>query len=144
MLDDGDSPRSSVKAERRSILEIFPVTILLGLQYGALVVIPAVLHQTAPESTMLSICGLGVLVAFVVEGIRAPIPNRTRLEAPSGWARASMGYRELPASWRGACAVMIVGWIATWAAAFAGHGTYAGSDRDRHHFKVRCFAHAAR
>lgn len=125
MLRGGDTHLASETPERRSIIEIFPVTILLALQYGALVAIPAVLHDTAPESTILEICGLGVLVGFVVEGIRAPVGNRPRLETSSDRSRGSVGYRELPATWRGALAVMIVGWMAAWAAAFAGHGTFA-------------------
>jgi len=62
--------------ERRHALEVFPVTILLALQYGALVAIPAVLHQTQPESTILGICRLGVFVAFAVEGLLFPIGSR--------------------------------------------------------------------
>src|SRR5664280_1502592 len=105
--------------QRRHALEVFPVTILLALQYGALVAIPAVLHQTQPESTILGICGLGVFVAFAVEGLLFPIGHRF------GRKVLVEPKRQVPATWRGARAVMVVGWIAAFAGAFAGQGTYS-------------------
>ncbi len=123
--DRGASIAAAPVETRRLILEIFPVTILLALQYGTLVALPAVLHGTAPESTILAICGLGVFTAFVVEGIRAPIGPRAPRRLPPSWSGSSIGYRTVPATWSGARAVMVIGWAAVWAAAFVGHGTYA-------------------
>jgi len=60
----------------RLTTEIFPVTILFGLQYGALVVFPAVTHDTHPFGLILMICAVGVGTAFVVEAIRAPLARR--------------------------------------------------------------------
>jgi hypothetical protein len=63
-----------VRLNRREVLwlERFPVTILLGAQYGLLVVLPTLEHHTAPEHLILTICGFGVAVAFVIEAALVP------------------------------------------------------------------------
>ena len=113
--DFGGTPmKEHVKFQRRMAIEIFPVTILLALQYGALVAIPTVLYRTAPEALILEICGLGVGVAFVIEALLGPIPGRLSTATPSGFV-----------TWNAAKWIMIVGWIASWIGVLLGQGTYA-------------------
>jgi hypothetical protein len=58
---------------RRLLSEKFPVTILFGLQYGALVVFPAIIHDTPPLGLIISICLVGTGTAFFFEAIRSPL-----------------------------------------------------------------------
>jgi hypothetical protein len=60
----------------RRITEKFPVTILFGLQYGALVAFPALTHDTEPLALIITICAVGVGAAFLVEALRAPLGRR--------------------------------------------------------------------
>jgi O-antigen/teichoic acid export membrane protein len=65
------------------IIERFPVSILLAVQYGAMLVFPAIVHHTQPEHLMLTVCGVGIGIAFVIEIMMARIPpgNRERPRA---------------------------------------------------------------
>jgi hypothetical protein len=60
----------------RRMTEKFPVTILFGLQYGALVVFPAITHDTQPLGLIITICAVGVGAALLVEAVRAPLGRR--------------------------------------------------------------------
>src|SRR5258708_13470497 len=60
----------------RRITEKFPITILFGLQYGALVAFPALTHDTEPLALIITICAVGVGAAFLVEALRAPLGRR--------------------------------------------------------------------
>jgi hypothetical protein len=65
---------STIPIRRHRLLtEKFPVTILFGLQYGALVVVPAIIHDTQPLGLIITICLAGVSTAFVVEAVRSPL-----------------------------------------------------------------------
>jgi hypothetical protein len=99
------------KRPLRSGLELFPVTILLALQYGSLVIVPALLHRTAPEATILSICACGIGVAFVVEATRWPLGVRIG--------------RQIPITWTATLWIMAVGWAASLTGAVLGSGSYA-------------------
>lgn len=61
---------------RLMVTEKFPVTILFGLQYGALVLFPAVVHDTQPLSLIITLCAVGIGTAFFVEAARAPLGPR--------------------------------------------------------------------
>jgi FtsH-binding integral membrane protein len=93
-------------------LERFPATIILGLQYGLLVVRPAVAHHTEPERLILGICAVGVGVAFALEALAAPIGPTTRRRPRSVTPRA-------------ATAVYVVGAVTTVISALLGDGSYA-------------------
>jgi hypothetical protein len=84
---------------RRTLLtEKFPVTILLGLQYGTLVVFPAITHHTYPLSLIITICAAGVGMAFFVEAVRFPLGRRNA--------------RPIPLSPTAAMCIVSVGWLA--------------------------------
>jgi hypothetical protein len=95
----------------RLITETFPVTILFALQYGALVVFPAVTHDTPPLSLIITICAVGTGTAFVVEAIRAPLGRRN--------------VRPIPISPRAAMWIVGIGWVASIGGAITGGVAYA-------------------
>lgn len=88
----------------------FLVTGILVIEYGLQVVMPAVIHDTKPLSTIVEICAVGVAAAFVVEFLLFPV------------GRSSA--RFIRVSPRSAMAVLIVGWVATLAASFLGGVAY--------------------
>lgn len=61
--------------DRGWLLRRFPVTTVLGLQYAAFAIFPALLHHDA-TSLLLSIVGFGLLAAFAVEALLAPLRRR--------------------------------------------------------------------
>ena len=63
---------------RRLLLtEKFPVTILFALQYGAFVLFPSYIHNTAPLGLIVTICAVGIGTAFFVEALRFPLGRRS-------------------------------------------------------------------
>jgi hypothetical protein len=85
--------------KHRLVTEMFPVTILFGLQYGALVIFPAVMHDTQPLSLILTLCAVGIGTAFLVEAIRCPLGSRNA--------------KPIAVSAKAAMAIVVVGWLAT-------------------------------
>jgi hypothetical protein len=83
---------------RRLITQKFPVTILLGLQYGALVIFPAIIHDTPPLSLIITICLVGIGTAFFVEAVRSPLGPRN--------------VRPISISPNAAMCILAVGWLA--------------------------------
>ena len=61
---------------RRLVTQNFPVTILFGAQYGALVLFPAIIHQTEHLRLIVMICVIGIGTAFSVEAVRSPLAPR--------------------------------------------------------------------
>jgi hypothetical protein len=109
-------PPMTVMAGRRHprclpLTDKFPVTFLFALQYGALVLLPAVVHDTAPMGLIVTICAAGTGTAFTVEALRAPLG-----------ARAA---RPLPLSPRAALPITAIGAVATAGASYAGGIAYA-------------------
>jgi len=84
----------------------FLVTGILAIEYGLQVVMPAVLHDTQPLSTIVGICAVGVASAFVVEFLLSP----TRKASKPG----------IRVTQRAAMAVLLVGWVATVAGSLLG------------------------
>jgi hypothetical protein len=93
------------------VTEMFPVTILFGLQYGALVALPAVTHDTAPLGLIVTICAVGVGAAFIVEALRAPL----------GWRNA----KPIAVSPKAAMWIVCIGWLASIGGAITGGVAYA-------------------
>jgi hypothetical protein len=90
---------STIPIRRHRLLtEKFPVTILFGLQYGALVVVPAIIHDTQPLGLIITICLAGVSTAFVVEAVRSPL-------GPSN-------SKPIPVSPNAAMWILRIGWLA--------------------------------
>ncbi len=83
---------------RKLVTENFPVTILLGAQYGALVVLPAIIYDTSPLSLLITICAVGVGTALVVEALRAPLGPRSA--------------KSIPVTPKAAMWVVSIGWLA--------------------------------
>lgn len=101
---------ASLSRRRPLVTEKFPVTILFGLQYGALVVLPAVAHDTQPLGLIVTLCALGVGTAFLVEVIRCPLgPRKSRPVAVSPSA----------ATW-----IVRIGWLAAIGGSIAGGVAY--------------------
>lgn len=75
-------PTVRLTQRRRLVTEKFPVTILLGVQYGPLVLLPAIIHDTSPLSLLITICALGIGTAFAVEAFRAPLGPRKAKSIP--------------------------------------------------------------
>jgi hypothetical protein len=93
------------------VTEKFPVTILFGLQYGSLVVFPAITHDTQPLGKILLICAVGVGIAFFIEAVRAPLGARN---SPS-----------ILVSPKAAMGVVFGGWLAAIGASIANGIAYA-------------------
>jgi O-antigen/teichoic acid export membrane protein len=69
-------PKPTTPASRRGfsgqwILQRFPVSCLLVLQYGPMMVYPALIHHTQPLSLILTTFVVGVSVAFAIEALLA-------------------------------------------------------------------------
>lgn len=92
-------------------MERFPVTILLGFQVTAMIVVPAALKGTQPLGLITAICAVAVAVSFYVELMMQP------LRAPRGSAR--------PVAVRAAAVVLAGGATAVIASALGGRGSYA-------------------
>lgn len=94
------------------LLERFPATILFGLQYGLLVVRPAIQHHTPPEALIVKVCLAGIAIAFSIEVLLAPLSPRRR---------------EIPTTVtpRSAMVVFVIGAAATIIAGLLGTGSYA-------------------
>ena len=88
----------------------FLVTGIFVIEYGLQVVMPAVIHDTEPLSTILEICAAGIAAAFVVEFLLSPIGKSS-----------ARGIQVTP---RSAMAVLIVGWFATLAGSLFGGIAY--------------------
>jgi len=97
--------------QRRAITVVFPVTLVLGVQYGLLVVLPAVLHHTDPLSSILRICVVGIASAFAIEALRVPLGPRNR--------------PEMPISVRSAQWILGIGWVASIAQSWIAGSAYA-------------------
>jgi hypothetical protein len=91
---------TAAQSTLRSLLvtEKFPVTILFGLQYGALVLFPAVIHDTQPLSLIITLCAVGIGTAFFVEAARAPLGPRP--------------VKPIPVSPKAAMWIVCTGWVA--------------------------------
>ena len=94
------------------MVERFPVTILLGLQYGALVMFPALAYGTQPERLMLAVCGAAVGIALAIESLLAWVPPRATSSTPVGITR------------RSATAVLAVGMLAQVSLVIVGNTSY--------------------
>lgn len=103
--------RSIVGDPARMRVERFPVTILLGIQLLAMVVIPAALKGTEPFDLMTAICAVSAGVAFFFELMMQPL--RLRHADPR------------PFPLRATFVVLGVGVAATIAATLGGRGSYA-------------------
>lgn len=90
--------------------EKFPVTILFALQYGALVVFPAVTHDTEPLGLIITICSVGIGTAFLVEAARSPLGRRN--------------LRSIPVSPNAAMWVVCIGWLAAIGGSITGGVAY--------------------
>jgi hypothetical protein len=102
----------TLPAQRGALVtEKFPVTILFALQYGALVVFPAITHDTQPLSLIITICAVGVGVAFLVEAVRAPLGRRNS---------KPIAITPNAAMW-----IVGVGWLASIGGAITGGVAYA-------------------
>jgi hypothetical protein len=98
-------------AQRRVLVTAkFPVTILFALQYGALVVFPAVTHDTQPLGLIIMICVVGVGTAFLVEVLRCPLGRRNT--------------KPIAISPSAAMWIVGVGWIAAIGSAITGGVAY--------------------
>jgi hypothetical protein len=93
------------------VTEKFPVTILFALQYGSLVAFPAIAHHTQPLSLILTICAVGVGVAFLLEAMRAPLGRRN--------------VRSIATSPKAAVWIVCIGWLAAIGEAATGGVAYA-------------------
>lgn len=102
---------SSTLLGRRSSLQQFVVTILLGSQSFLLIVAPALLKQTEPLGLIIGVCAVATAVAFYVELLLRPLRPSSR---PSRYV--SLG---------SARAVFAIGVVATVAAALSGRSSYA-------------------
>ena len=94
-------------------IEFFPVTILFGLQYGAMLVFPAIIHHTQPERLMLGVCGIGIGIAFTIESFMSWFPHREPGRPPVG------------VTFRSASVVLAVGVIAQVGLVTLGNVSYA-------------------
>jgi len=103
--------RPTVAHPSKMMLERFPVTILLGSQLAAMIVIPAIMKGTQPLGLIVGICAVAVAVALFVELLSQPLVLPQR--APR------------PISTRATATVLIVGAVAVVASALGGRGTYA-------------------
>jgi hypothetical protein len=96
----------------QALTERFPVTLLLGLQYGVLAVYPALVHDTALKGRLVDVVGLAVGIAFLVELVALMVPyqpaRRPSIVTPSA-----------------AAVVLAVGAVAQLGLAFAGNTGYA-------------------
>lgn len=104
-------PARPPRKKRRRAIYVFPVTLLLLAQYLGLVMYPAIVHQTAPLSTILEICIVAICSAFVIELLLVPI-RASRIPHP-------------PVSLRSAKAITVIGWIAQLVISHTGHLGYA-------------------
>ncbi len=104
-------PARPSRNQRRRALHVFPVTFLLLAQYLGLVIYPAIVHQTAPLSTILEICIVAICSGFVIELLLVPI-RASRIPYPS-------------VSLRSAKAITVIGWIAQLVVAHTGQLGYA-------------------
>lgn len=95
----------------RMRVERFPVTILLGIQLAAMVVIPAALKGTQPFGLILAICAVTIAVALFIELMVQP------LKMPEATAK--------PITARAAFTVFAVGVAATVISTLGGRGSYA-------------------
>jgi hypothetical protein len=85
--------------QRRTLLiEKFPITIFFGLEYGTLVVLPAIMHHTSPFTLIIAICAVGTATPFFIEALRCPLGPRT--------------VRPIEVSPDSAILIILVGWIA--------------------------------
>jgi hypothetical protein len=91
-------PTVRLTQRRRLVTENFPVSILFGAQYGALVVVPAIIHDTSPLSLLITICAVGIGTAFAVEAFRSPLGARNA--------------RSIPVSPKAAMWIVSIGWLA--------------------------------
>ncbi len=105
------TPRRIVGDPTRMRVERFPVTILLGIQLAAMVVIPAAVKGTEPLGLIAGICAVAVVVALYIELMMQPI------KMPNSTAR--------PVATRAAFTVLTVGIIATVVSSIGGRGSYA-------------------
>lgn len=113
-LPTGGAPVSvttELLARRRQLVtEKFPITILFGSQYGALVVFPAITHDTKPLSLIVTICAVGIGTAFFVEVLRFPLGRRN--------------VRPIAVSPNAAMWIVSVGWVAAIGSAITGGVAY--------------------
>lgn len=91
-------------------LERYPVTLLLCLQYGPLVIYPAWRNHTNPEGAIIGISLLAILSALIVEVLLSPAGLHGRRSS-----NLSIGFVRC---------VMAVGWLASGAQALTGQGSY--------------------
>ena len=108
-------PVSRVHRPKRPVLAIekFPVTALLGLEYGALVVYPALVHHTQPERLMVAVCTVAVLIAFAAEFLISWLPRPQTLRSAPHLNR------------RAATVVLTIGAIAQLGLVLGGNVSYA-------------------
>lgn len=92
-------------------LERFPVTILLGVQLLAMIVVPAIVKNTEPLGLIVGICLATIAVAFYVELVLQP------LRPPAGGASSIT-----PSA---AVTILTIGMLATIISALGGRGSYA-------------------
>ena len=96
---------------KRSPIRTFPVTLVMGAQLLAMVVIPAVTKGTEPLGLILAICAVAIASAFYIEILCAPLVVEPK--APR------------PIAIRAAWVVLIVGLVSSVGAALGGRGSYA-------------------
>lgn len=120
----GSPRRFSFRRLQQGALERFPVTIVLGLEYGWMVVYPALLHHTQPERLMVSVCAVAVGLAFVVEFLLAWLPRRPAM-------RPSPAIDRRLATW-----VLLIGAVAQLGLVLGGNVSYAtqSTGGSRSHF----------
>lgn len=87
------------------------MTILLGVQCLALIVIPAIIKVTEPLGLIVAICVVAVAVAFYVELMMQPL--------------AMPHARGAAVSVRGSATVLVIGMIAVIVSTLGGQGSYA-------------------
>lgn len=100
-----------VASAKRMVLERFPVSILLGIQLLAMVVVPAVLKETQPLQLILWICVVTFAVALYVEALSLPLRVSDR--------------EARPVAVRAAWTILIVGVVAVIVSNLGGAGSYA-------------------
>ena len=97
-----------------TVIRRYPVTVLLGGQYGAFVLVPAIVHQTPPLKLIIGICIVATTVAFLIElsaERRRPMHTAEPTCRPVG----------LAATW----VVLGVGVLADFGSYLGGSGSYA-------------------
>lgn len=97
--------------QRSRLLTRFPVATVLAVQYGAMVLFPALVKETQPLSLIVFICTTALITAFVIEALLSPLGDRRPRPSNAGL--------------RSARSVLLIGWLALVGTGLTGAGSYA-------------------